>query len=273
MRWIGRWSTILLAVTAGCSAAPLASISWSDAAPRSGEVSGDTLTVQSPAGGGTFPLISFTTTFPDGTPYALEGKVRYEGVTGEGYLEMWNDFPPARKYFSRTLAPTGPQGVITGDSDWRDFQLPFDPGDGPAPARLDLNLVLPGAGTVEIGPLSVRAVGGGSAWWSDRTAGGIGASAGVLIGLLGATLGVLASRGKARAAVLATMMALAIVGGAAIAVGVVALLARQPYAVVFPMLLLGTILVAVFGGGYRAVRRGYEAAELRKMRALDAAGV
>jgi membrane protein implicated in regulation of membrane protease activity len=69
------------------------------------------------------------------------------------------------------------------------------------------------------------------------------------------------------------MMALAIVGGAAIAVGVVALLARQPYAVVFPMLLLGTILVAVFGGGYRAVRRGYEAAELRKMRALDAAGV
>ena len=44
-------------------------------------------------------------------------------------------------------------------------------------------------------------------------------------------------------------------------------------AVVFPLFLLGAILVAAFGGGYRAVRRGYEEAELRKMHALDAAGV
>jgi hypothetical protein len=53
----------------------------------------------------------------------------------------------------------------------------------------------------------------------------------------------------------------------------VALLRDQPYAVVFPLLLLGVILVGVFGGGYRATRRGYEAAELRKIHAMDGAGV
>src|SRR5262249_34656193 len=140
------------------------------------------------------------------------------------------------------------------------------------PARLDINLVLPGSGTVEIGPLTVRSLGGRSAWWSERTAGGIGAAAGVIVGLLGAGIGVLASRGKARGPVLAAMRMLAIVGAVSIVVGAIALVARQPYAVVFPILLFGVILLAVFGGGYRAVRRGYEAAELRKMHALDAAG-
>jgi hypothetical protein len=273
MRRMASWWMVVLAATAGCSAAPLARISWNDATPRSGEVTGEDVRVESPAGGGTFPLISFTTTIPPGTAYVLEGEVRYEGVAGAGYLEMWSDFAPGGRYFSRTLAPSGPQGLIDGDSDWRDFELPFDPGSGPAPARLDLNLVLPGSGTVEIRPLTLRTVGSGSGWWSDRTAGGFGAFAGVLIGLLGAAIGILASRGKARRPVLVTMMALSVAGAIAIAVGIVALVARQPYAVVFPMLLLGAILVAVFGGGYRAVRRGYEAAELRKMRALDAVGV
>src|SRR5262245_39901377 len=35
--------------------------------------------------------------------YALRGRVRYEGVEGEGYLEMWNQFPNGGRFFSRSL--------------------------------------------------------------------------------------------------------------------------------------------------------------------------
>jgi len=271
MRRLASWA--LLVLLTGCAAAPLATVSWSDATPRSGRVVGDAVRIESSTDGGTYPVISFTTQIPPGVSYAIEGEVRYQDVTGEAYLEMWSDFPGEGRYFSRTLAPSGLQGIIEGDSDWRGFQISFVSNGGPPPARLDVNLVLPGTGTVEIGPLRVVTLDGGSGWWTDRAAGAIGAAAGGLIGILGAGLGILASRRKARGPVLATMIALSVLGVLSLVAGAVAFVARQPYAVVFPLLLLGTILLAVFGGGYRAVRRGYEEAELRKMHALDAAGV
>jgi hypothetical protein len=272
MRRIDRWMLCGLLITVSCGSAAIDTISWSSVTPGSGAAVGDAVRVGSPSGGGTFPLLSIAPAIPRGRAYAIEGRIRYEGVDGAGYLEMWSDFPRQGRFFSRTLAPAGPLGVIHGDSDWRDFQLPFDPNGGPSPARLDLNLVLPGSGTVEIGPIEIRVL-GAAGWWSDRTAGAMGGGAGALIGLIGATVGVLASRRKARGPVLATMIALCGVGVVALAVGGAALVAHQPYAVVFPLLLLGAILVAVFGAGYGAVRRGYEEAELRKMHALDAAGV
>jgi hypothetical protein len=263
----------LLLMSTGCaSAGQLDRFSWDTVPPRNGEVVGDTVRIQAPAGGGIYLVIAVA---PGGiaTPeYAFEGQVRYEGVEGNGYLEMWSDFPDGGRYFTRTLASSGPEGVIAGDSGWRSFQLPFSTNGGPAPDRLDLNVVLPGSGTVYLGPLRLVAL-GDVAWWSDRTAGVIGGGAGSLAGLLGAAIGVLASRRRARGAVLATMKVLAGCGGVLVVTGVVAAIRDQPYAVVFPLLLLGIILATVFGGGYRATRRGYEEAELRKMHAMDGAGV
>jgi hypothetical protein len=43
----------------------------------------------------------------------------------------------------------------------------------------------------------------------------------------------------------------------------------QPYAVYYPLLLLGGISVAVIGGLYNRVRGQYAALELRKMQAQD----
>lgn len=84
--------------------------------------------------------------------YRLEGKIRYEGVDMLGFLEMWSTFegPQAGAHFTRTLDLTGPTGHIVGDSGWRDFQVPFMVNDlsVPLPAKLQLNLVLPGKGTV-----------------------------------------------------------------------------------------------------------------------------
>ena len=46
------------------------------------------------------------------TQYALTGTVSYEGVTGTGYLEMWNHFPGGGMFFSRTLGQSGPMGRL-----------------------------------------------------------------------------------------------------------------------------------------------------------------
>jgi hypothetical protein len=51
--------------------------------------------------------------------------------------------------------------------------------------------------------------------------------------------------------------------------GVLALVLGQPYAVYYPLLLEGTVLTAVCGGIWPALRQGYEQRELRRMVAID----
>jgi hypothetical protein len=96
--------------------------------------------------------------------YVLSGDIHYDFVSGAGYLEMWNIFPPAgpgmpeARYFSRTMGPpgSGPLAQISGDSDWRTFQLPFNrTGSASPPSRLEINLFLPGRGAVYLGPLKL----------------------------------------------------------------------------------------------------------------------
>ena len=91
--------------------------------------------------------------------YVLRGKIKYAGVGGEGFLEMWNHFPEPKPgaYFSRSMDETGPMGKLRGDSPWRDFQLPFMITDAtfPAPSKLQFNVYLPEAGTVWLTDMSL----------------------------------------------------------------------------------------------------------------------
>jgi tRNA A-37 threonylcarbamoyl transferase component Bud32 len=96
--------------------------------------------------------------------YFLWGEIKYENVQGDGYLEMWNYFPPLQpglpegQFFSRTLAPpsSGPLGKISGTSSWRAFALPFDrTGTVGAPTRLEVNIFLPGRGVVFLGSVKL----------------------------------------------------------------------------------------------------------------------
>ena len=87
--------------------------------------------------------------------------------------------------------------------------------------------------------------------------------------MLGALLGTLTARRRARGFVLGSMIALTVLGAALIVVGAVAVALKQLYAVYFPLLLGGGIMALVFGNGRRTARRAFEDAELRKMRALD----
>lgn len=211
--------------------------------------------------------------------YAVRGKIRYEDVQGTGYLEMWNYFPDGGPYFTRTLAGDGLLKHLKGSSGWRDFSLPFLIGEGKQrPSRLEINLVLQGGGTVYLGPLRLeqyadaqQALAAPGQWWGERTGGWIGGVGGAVLGCLGGLISFLANRGRARSFVMWLTAAMVLVGVAVFAVGVVAVIVGQPYAVYFPLLLLGGLTAGIIGPTRRTIRKRYEQTELRRLEAMDVA--
>jgi hypothetical protein len=211
--------------------------------------------------------------------YAVRGQVRYERMEETGYLEMWNFLTGGGRYFSRTLAGSGPLASLTGTSGWRPFLLPFDTNGKGRPERLIVNVVFGGRGTVYLSPLELVQYSGSEdpltpagAWWNDRQGGLIGGLAGGTLGLLGALVGGLAGSGRARRLVLGILKTMIAASAVALLLGGVALAAGQPYAVYYPLLLLGVIGVAVPAGLFATLRRRYEQIELRRMSAFDAPG-
>ncbi len=212
--------------------------------------------------------------------YAITGRIRYTGVADGSCLEMWNHFPDGSFYFTRTLAEAGPMQKLAGDSPWRDFSLPFfsSPEAG-VPARLVVNLVFTGPGTVELSPVRLIEYESAGAlqnafnrdgWWGWQVGVILGAGGGTLLGLIGAAIGVLCGFGLARRFVLAMMTTVFVAGCVSLVAGLLALVQLQPYHVFYPLLLLGIISVAVIGPLLFAVRRRYEQQELRRVAAPDA---
>ncbi len=214
--------------------------------------------------------------------YAISGQVRCEGLEDRGFLEMWSFFPDGGHYFSRTLGESGPMGQLEGTSGWRLFTLPFSiEGADRRPEKLQVNVVLPGRGTVFLGPLRLTQPGEGplealeappaaGQWWDDRTGGLIGGLAGGAFGCLGALLGVVMGLGVARRLVRGLLVAAVACGVISLIAGVVALACSQPYAVYYPLLLLGVLVTVIPGGMLPVARKRYEALELRRMQAMDA---
>ena len=205
-----------------------------------------------------------------GDRYAVTGTVACEGVEGEAYLEMWSVFPDGSRYFSRTLDERGPLAKLRGSSPARPFALPFflQP-DSPRPLRLEVNVVLPAAGRVTLDALrfgsGAAALATPGAWWSDETAGWIGGVAGSAVGLLGAAFGTLTSLGRGRRFVLAGLLALGFSGLGLLAVGVVALALGQPYAVWYPLVLMGVLDPVLAFALLPTARRRFDALELRRV--------
>ena len=227
------------------------------------------------AGTMTFPILVLKDMEPTASQYALEGQVRHEDVEGGAYLEMWTVLPDGGRYFTRTLASSGPLGTISGTSAWRPFALPFDLNETrPSHVTVEINLVMPGPGLVELGPLRLVNLSpepGARAWWSSQAAGWIGGGLGSFIGLAMALAGVLAGRGLARPVVKATLAAVFAVGLASLSGGTVAAFSSQPYAVCYPLILLGTIATVLPAALGVKLKRHWQAVELRRIQAMDAA--
>lgn len=210
--------------------------------------------------------------------YAIAGQLSHQDVEGKGHLEMWSFFPDGGFYFSRTLGEIGPMKHLEGSSDWRLFTLPFFIGEDPRrPQKLVLNVVLPGRGTVWLGPLHLVQYTEGEGmsaaprrWWSDRTGGIIGGLLGAALGCLGGTIGMLAARAKGRGLAMCAMKAAIATGAGLLFVGIVALARSQPLGVWVPLLILGALWAAVPAATVSRIRRQYEQVELRKMKAKDA---
>ena len=211
-----------------------------------------------------------------GPRYVVSGEVRYQGVEGQGYLEMWTVLADGQRFFSRTLAAQGPLAALHDDSNWRRFELPFDmSGASQAPSRLEINVVLPGRGTVWLGPMHLQPWTGApgttqGGWWNERVGALAGAMLGSLLGVVGALIGVLGGRGKAPRLVLALLVGMIAVGGCLVLVGAAAAATSQPRHVWYPLVVLGGAAGLVALVILPAMRRRFAADELRRIDALDA---
>ncbi len=252
---------------------------------RAGEiVDGDTLRVTADPGRPLQLLIELSDPGITSPVYALKGMVRYQDVEGTAHLQLDNDFGEKGTFFSKTLAPAGPLGMLSGSSEWRAFILPFyanvgdqvRPGTTLTPEKLSFSLYLPGAGTVFIRDLGLYQYASGEdplriggQWIGSRTLILLVAIGGGAIGLWGALVGALASRGKARGFAIGSATVLIVLGFVSLACGIAALATGQQYAVYYPLLLFGVIVIFAIGSLRRALPKRYEAFELKKMQALD----
>ncbi len=258
-----------------------ATIDWSRTAvagaaaiPGQGPGGAAALQLRSPAAGASFHLVTIDHPAVAAPGYVVTGEVRYDGVEGQGYLEMWSVFPDGGRFFSRTLAPGGPLAALHGDSKWRHLQLPFLlNGTTQLPSRLEIDLVLPGQGTVWLGPMQLGRLPlvapAGSAWWNGPS-GNLAGALGSLLGLVGGLAGVLAGRGKARRLVLSLIVGMVAVGVGLALLGGLATLIAQPHDVWYPLVFVGGLSAVVGLSVLPAVRRRYAMEELRRIQARDA---
>ncbi len=220
--------------------------------------------------------------------FALTGMIRYNQIQGIGHLGMYIYYSEEEKSLQRTFGTEGPMRQLAGSSDWRPFMLLIKrKGDPPQlPYKLKFEVFLPGTGTVYLSPIRLvqfadqvacdtfikslsHSSGVKNVWWTNRTAGWIGAIGGASIGLLGALIGILNGMGKGKLVVITALRLLLIFGCVSLGAGIFALIQSQPYAVYYPLLLPGVLCTILSLSLYRGIIRRFEQIELRKMQAMD----
>jgi hypothetical protein len=114
--------------------------------------------------------------------------------------------------------------------------------------------------------------------WFDELTFGItvgafgGGIAGTLAGIWGGLVGTFAPKGKGRAVLIPIGWAFVAGGALALAFGLTALVAGQPYGIWYPPLLSGPIIAVVVGCLMPVVYRRYAEAEARRVQAEEFRG-
>lgn len=106
-------------------------------------------------------------------------------------------------------------------------------------------------------------------WFPEHYAWVFGTGIGVLAGIIGTMVGILAPMGKAKAIVFAIYWFGLIASAVCLIAGISAVLAGQPYGVWYGLLLAGFIGSLVLGANYFTMVYAYRRAEARKMAAQN----
>jgi hypothetical protein len=190
-------------------------------------------------------------------------------TTETGRLILLQNFPPS--YSGRDGATQISEFDIMGTSVWKSHDIKINRTlNVGLPTQLELTLSLPTNGIVYLRPIKLLGI--ASSWWSQKQVGLIGGIGGSVIGCFGALLGLLASKGKARSFVLATMKIFITLGILLTIAGFVAVVSSQPYAVWYALLLPGVMLTLVFSLTLPSIQRRYDELEIRRMTSVDTMG-
>lgn len=210
--------------------------------------------------------------------YVVHGRVKYKGVGGTGFLEMWSELLDGKRFFSRTMEKSGPTRALTGSSGWRDFCLPAslltDP-SAPLPSAIELNLHLPEGGTVWLSELYlsqsdiVEIPGPMGAWWNSRTGGLVGGIGGATLGILAGVAGWLTGRRQTLVAAVILFRVIIAASALSLLAAVYALVVGQPWSVTFPLGLLGVLGVGILWARLRQAEQQLAEGELRQVTAMD----
>ena len=201
----------------------------------------------------------------------LRGRIESFEVDTEAWLELWSVFADGTRAVSRTLDREGPVLRLAGTTPPRAFALPVALGPGGAPpVRLELKVGMLGPGVVSISELRFDAGAGAQAgaWWSERAASVWGGLAGSLVGVAGAAIGILGSLGRGRRVALGLLRGMTAFGVVSLGVAVAALALQQPYAVWYPLSLLGGLCTALGLSMRGVVRTRFAALPREDERAL-----
>lgn len=261
-------SSLILAVVAAAPlvAAAATTIDWATTEPESGEVVGDEVHM---TGEGAHLLVVIDDPGITSDNYVVSGSIRYENVTGPGYLEMWSYFADGGAFFSRTLAAEGPMASLQGSSAGRYFELPFFLNGAAPPDRLEISVILPHGGDVWVGALTLEGTADSGQWWPPEQTGIIGAVAGTTLGLAGALVGILAVRGRNSRTVTTILRVVLVVGAVIVLAGFAALVIGQPGHVWAPLLVIGGVAAVVAGTLIPVISKRLAEAELHRIHALD----
>lgn len=164
-KWLVALAALVVVQTTQAALAKTA-IEWDTTPPLSGSVVDGVLVIEA-TDAGTIPLLVIDSPQVGPPRFQIDSTIRYEDVEAGAYLEMWTVLTDGSRFFTRTLAETGPMAMMTGSSGERRISLPFELGEGgPVPERLEINLVTAGSGRFWISPLSVMEGTSGPGWWA-----------------------------------------------------------------------------------------------------------
>lgn len=262
-------SRLSLAVESG-SPLPFIVEAEASAAAETGPSGQPTIKVTGGSAPSTTTIVNCSAPAIETHQYVVRGKIKYDGVSRDGYLELWNGFGEKGKFFTRSLSEWGSMRKIKGTSTWREFELPFYAEAGMRPETLTLNVVLPGEGTVVVAQPALFAIDRSTQWWSEPQAGLYGAILGSCLGILGAMIGILSSRYQMRSLTLVLFGIGLTISGICLLAGLFAVVMQQPWHVYYPISLGGAIGSGVLGGNLWNLLYRYRADELRRMAAVDA---